>query len=253
MLRRNKRLVFKLFTISLISVVFVVKLWGDKSQVAKRRVPFSIQEEYVKYTTQLRGLKPIKSESLVDNQLLPIINDVFDFKYGIDIASERLTPRCQISNVSRHLLLLIIVSAPENKQERQLIRQSLVNQRLILDSSKRLFQPVFLVGLPSGQGLDKDQLQNDVIDESKKNGDLVQMNVIDTYSNLTIKSVALLHWALTRCPAADYVIKSDDDNYVNIFFLLTELIPNLVPANDEGAIYGTTNVFLWPSRDEGII
>ena len=226
MLRRNKRLVFKLLTISLISAVFVVKLWGNKSQVAKRRVPFSIQEEYVKYTTQLRGLKPIKSESLVDNQLLPIINDVFDFKYGIDIASERLTPRCQISNVNRHLLLLIIVSAPENKQERQLIRQSLAQQCSILDSNKHLFQLVFLVGLPGGPGHDKDQLQNDVIDESKKNGDLVQMNIIDTYSNLTIKSVALLHWAHMRCPAADYVIKSDDDNYVNLFFLLTELIPN---------------------------
>lgn len=75
------------------------------------------------------------------------------------------------------------------------------------------------------------------------------MNVIDSYWNLTLKSVALFHWASIRCPGAQFIIKSDDDNYVNTRHLLRN--GETLTSMSSPGIYGTANAILWPSRDFG--
>ena len=45
---------------------------------------------------------------------------------------------------------------------------------------------------------------------------MFQVRLADDYSNLTAKSVALLHWTWRHCADAELVLKCDDDVYVNV-------------------------------------
>ena len=240
--RRKKRrfLVLLIISASIIYLCFNVK--DSANNVRIRRSP-SIQDDYVNYTTKLRHLKPILNSegkqisSLIDDdQLGPVINDIFSFHYRLEPAD------CQLDYKG---LLLIFVSAPNNLKERQMIRQSWNEQLLFLAGNvTKCHQLIFLLGL----AIEMEQ-QISIEDESIQHGDLVQVDFIDSYANLTLKSVVLLHWVHTRCPGAHFIVKSDDDNFINAIFLLNEIIPNL--AADENVIYGTTNSFLSPFRDEG--
>ena len=55
--------------------------------------------------------------------------------------------------------------------------------------------------------------------ENKIYRDIIQVNFIDSYDNLTFKSLSLLHWTKYNCKNVDWVIKSDTDVLVNIFLM----------------------------------
>ena len=46
---------------------------------------------------------------------------------------------------------------------------------------------------------------------------MIQENFLDSYHNLTYKSVMWLRWTAEYCPKAKYLLKMDDDIFVNIF------------------------------------
>lgn len=52
--------------------------------------------------------------------------------------------------------------------------------------------------------------------EAERHGDLLQGAFADTYANLTRKTAFLLRWATSRCPAAPFILKADDDVFVNL-------------------------------------
>ncbi|CAG5114735.1 unnamed protein product, partial [Candidula unifasciata] len=54
-------------------------------------------------------------------------------------------------------------------------------------------------------------------------GDIVQENYIDSYRNLSLKTVSVLRWVNSFCPNAKYILKLDDDVYVNIPLLMKSL------------------------------
>ena len=58
--------------------------------------------------------------------------------------------------------------------------------------------------------------QDDIRKESNTFGDLIVENFTDSYHNLTLKSLMMLKWAKNNCPATPYVLKVDDDVYVNV-------------------------------------
>ncbi|PVD37685.1 hypothetical protein C0Q70_00285 [Pomacea canaliculata] len=51
-------------------------------------------------------------------------------------------------------------------------------------------------------------------------GDVLFADFTDTYRNLTVKVLTSLHYAATRCPATDFVLKVDEDTFVNVPYLL---------------------------------
>ena len=53
-------------------------------------------------------------------------------------------------------------------------------------------------------------------DEAATFGDILQEGFVDTYANLTIKSLVLLTWFRQNCYNVPYVMKADDDTYVNL-------------------------------------
>lgn len=62
--------------------------------------------------------------------------------------------------------------------------------------------------------------QKRVEDESEKRRDIIQEDFIDSYNNLTIKSIFMLKWFNNKCPSAKYLVKSDDDMYLNLTGML---------------------------------
>ena len=93
---------------------------------------------------------------------------------------------------------------------------------------------VFVLGLPQLHLTKKGmKLQEAVETESRQHEDILQEGFVDTYQNLTLKSMFSLKFADEYLRnRTDWVMLVDDDSYVNIPQLLTflNLVPN--PRND---------------------
>ncbi|XP_029294744.1 beta-1,3-galactosyltransferase 2 [Cottoperca gobio] len=80
---------------------------------------------------------------------------------------------------------------------------------------------LFYVGLPEGgQGSSS---QDELEEESRRHGDIIQMNFQDSYQNLTIKTMMMMNWLSTHCPNASYAMKVDADIFVNVLYLIRRL------------------------------
>ncbi|KAJ1519552.1 hypothetical protein ONE63_004831 [Megalurothrips usitatus] len=118
-------------------------------------------------------------------------------------------------------LLVVVCSAVQNMAARRAIRQTWASSLYTMRESNRSNEVledlpketfvVFLLGDP-----DNSTLQSSIEDESRRYGDIVQEGFVDSYNNLTVKSVMLLKWVAQRCSTALYVMKTDDDTLVNI-------------------------------------
>ena len=59
-----------------------------------------------------------------------------------------------------------------------------------------------------------------IAEEARTYGDVIQEDFVDSYMNLTLKSVMGLRWAHHHCPELDFFMKTDDDVFVNVPHLL---------------------------------
>ncbi|GFS19495.1 hexosyltransferase [Elysia marginata] len=60
-------------------------------------------------------------------------------------------------------------------------------------------------------------------EEARTYGDIFQDTYIDTYENLTLKSISIMKWVSEECPNTRYVVKADDDVYLNVPLLVNSL------------------------------
>jgi len=151
-----------------------------------------------------------------------------------------LTPDvCRASNNSKEahpFLLVIVCSSVPNFEARYSIRESWAKETEALKKVK----VVFLVGTEVN-----DTHQEQILSESEQYGDIIQESFIDTYANLTVKSLFLLKWFNTHCDKTQYVMKADDDMYINLDrlyatvqankrpnLLMGSLICNAIPIKD---------------------
>lgn len=56
--------------------------------------------------------------------------------------------------------------------------------------------------------------------EHGRYGDLIECRSRDTYTNLTLKSISALEWTRQYCPGARYLLKTDDDMFIDVRRLL---------------------------------
>lgn len=120
-----------------------------------------------------------------------------------------LLPRLQCND---SLFVVIIVCSSVPNFDSRLAIRSTWGQYASRVQNVQLF---FLLGKSSN-----DSLNLAVAEESEQHQDIIQHDFLDTYNNLTLKSVMLLKWVSQRCANAQYVMKTDDDMFVNV--------PNLV-------------------------
>ncbi|KAL1117206.1 hypothetical protein AAG570_004533 [Ranatra chinensis] len=118
-------------------------------------------------------------------------------------------PVCQQSNWSTLPVVAIVHSAPSNHYNRRQIRRTW----------GRDVPVVFTLGSLDETTDEGRRLAASVDLESRRHGDIVQGTFLDSYRNLTYKHVMGLKWATYLCPNARYILKTDDDVFVNTKYL----------------------------------
>lgn len=114
-------------------------------------------------------------------------------------------------------IIAYVHTAPEHYKRRVVIRQTW-GDATYYEVGIRV---VFVMGRTSDAG--GGDVQRALEFEAAQYGDIVQEDFRDTYRNLTYKGVAALRWISRYCLHARYVLKTDDDIFVNTFNLLRHL------------------------------
>ncbi|XP_049746062.1 beta-1,3-galactosyltransferase 4 [Elephas maximus indicus] len=118
-------------------------------------------------------------------------------------------------------LLILVCTAPENLHQRNAIRASWGG---LHEAMGLRVQTLFLLGEPVRPQPTWGKQGNGVAWEAAMQGDILQAAFQDSYRNLTLKTLSGLNWANKHCPMARYILKTDDDVYVNVPELVSELV-----------------------------
>ncbi|PAA59986.1 hypothetical protein BOX15_Mlig022717g1 [Macrostomum lignano] len=118
-------------------------------------------------------------------------------------------------------LLILVKSGLGNRQFRDAVRSTWVNQR----NYQRLGVQVFHAFVLGGSVSQTQQVR--VNAEQAMHGDIIQQDFIDSYFNNTYKTMFAFDFAANSCQSADFVLFADDDYYVsptNLAHLLRSLL-----------------------------
>ncbi|XP_076880704.1 beta-1,3-galactosyltransferase 2 [Brachyhypopomus gauderio] len=124
---------------------------------------------------------------------------------------------------SSPFLILLIAAEPGQVEARNAIRQTWGNESVATGLG---FVRLFLLGLaisPSAYP------QSAINEESVQHHDIIQQEYMDTYYNLTIKTLMGMNWVAEYCPQARYVMKTDSDMFVNTEYLIQKLLKPELP------------------------
>ena len=193
---------------------------------------------YVIYLFHVSKLRSLNETTATTNELDSILNP--EFKTNLQI---NLEPNGLCKFKSKFIFIYIFTSV-KSFTKRQLIRNTWANKSLNLFN----FNLVFIIGKTnhSNNATNIDKLLHL---EQQKYNDLIQGNFIDSYRNLSYKSLIAWKWIKNNCNNASYVFKLDDDVFLNIFKLKQIL-------NNYNIFKSTSNSFIcylytrsYPIRD----
>lgn len=143
----------------------------------------------------------------------------------------------QIECKNETFILIAINSGIENFNKRQMIRETWANW--VNNSNQTLY---FFISKPRDQ-FSKKKLKL----ENEDYKDLIFLPVEESYYLLSFKVLSILKWSTDHCPNIKFVIKCDDDMFVNWPNLNEFLISN---QNQTNLIFGKANEYPEPNRDE---
>lgn len=122
-------------------------------------------------------------------------------------------------------LVVIVMSAPTHLEARTAIRQTWGHFGQRSDMSV-----LFMLGTT----LDS-RVEAVLRKEQNMYNDVIRGRFIDTYSNLTLKTISTLEWVDSYCSAVKYLLKTDDDMFINVPRLLAFVNKH---AKDRNVIFG---------------
>jgi len=133
---------------------------------------------------------------------------------GIDRADNSTSYFCG-PNVT---ILILVASAPSHFLARNAVRETWGKRDELEKNGIRL---AFVLGVTHN-----DTVEEELMEEEDKHGDIIQEDFIDSYHNLTLKTLAMLKWVNLTCPIRNetsypqFILKTDDDMFTNIHRLL---------------------------------
>ncbi|XP_043971452.1 beta-1,3-galactosyltransferase 2-like [Gambusia affinis] len=129
----------------------------------------------------------------------------------------------EVCKVNSPFLVLMVPVAPKDVLARDAIRATWGKDRVVQGET---VLTLFVLGLDKSYDVEKLQREN------QEHDDLIQSNFLDTYRNLTIKTMVIMDWLATRCPAAAYAMKVDSDMFLNVDNLVIMLKKPGIPHNN---------------------
>ena len=124
-------------------------------------------------------------------------------------------------------LVMAVITSPYHTRARMFLRTTWLSATNKNQAPNVRY--VFLLG-----ATDNRRLQQRIDNEFFWFKDVVQMSFRDAYRNLTYKTMMMLEWALADCYNARYILKVDDDVFVNVNNVLRVIEKFPVP----GALIG---------------
>lgn len=141
------------------------------------------------------------------------------------------------------LLLLFVKTSPENIERRNAIRFTWGNETYIKNTLGVTVKVVFALGAiqtkkgePSWSKRSGIGFQEQLIQEDRVYGDLVQQDFLDSFHNLTLKLILQFHWMHNRCAHARFFMTADDDIFIHM--------PNLVSYLQDVSSKGITDFWI---------
>ena len=136
-----------------------------------------------------------------------------EIHYIVDVDQLRfiLQPNKAHTSANGSLIEAFVISAPQHFERRSTIRSTWANTTLFPQ-----IQTVFMLGVAS-----QPDINRKLEEEALKYNDIVQADFMDTYYNLTLKTLMGLKWmAANKHDQTPFVLKIDDDVVVNSFQLV---------------------------------
>ncbi|XP_060567640.1 beta-1,3-galactosyltransferase 1-like [Ruditapes philippinarum] len=161
-----------------------------------------------KYNTRVNDRLSYKAQNQNTNKTDEIRETVcdkcftHDFKYLINNVKI-----CNDNNDKIDLFIMIFTEH-EHFEQRDVIRRTWLSYSKNNTGNIRY---AFLLGKPTN-----DVFHETVVQENNVYHDIIKEDFIDTYMNLTYKTIMGFKWVVTFCPTAKYILKTDDDMYINV-------------------------------------
>ncbi|XP_062128548.1 acetylgalactosaminyl-O-glycosyl-glycoprotein beta-1,3-N-acetylglucosaminyltransferase-like [Drosophila sulfurigaster albostrigata] len=130
-------------------------------------------------------------------------------------------------NGTKTRMLILITSAQTHADARMSIRQTWGHY-----GTRRDIGMAFVLGRGTNETVNQA-----LTDENYMYGDLIRGNFIDSYNNLTLKTISSLEWADQHCNHAQYILKTDDDMFINVPKLLN-FVKQLEKHKNKRLIFG---------------
>lgn len=122
-------------------------------------------------------------------------------------------------------LVIIIMSAPTHLEARTAIRQTWGHYGQRSDISV-----LFMLGATTDSKVEKILGK-----EQKIYNDVIRGKFLDSYSNLTLKTISTLEWVDSYCSKVKFLLKTDDDMFINVPRLQSFINKH---AKDKNVIFG---------------
>ncbi|XP_074593188.1 uncharacterized protein LOC141848920 [Brevipalpus obovatus] len=188
-----------------------------------------------RHANDFRPLYSLKRSSyspeIIDPQSTTIdrADELLDLKNFTFLLNSSETCQTNNNNVPQSAinLLAFVHTSVDNFSRRQMIRQTWASRETQSDLNIRV---IFLTGIPN---FNQSIQQHNLLQESSQFGDIVQGNFVDSYRNLTYKHLMGFKWVLKFCRKANFVMKIDDDAFVDIYRVIHLLGKTFSNGNDD--------------------
>ena len=111
-------------------------------------------------------------------------------------------------------LVIVVHSHPSYRDRRDAIRRTWGRYGNGQQGAPRTTRIVFALGVGANVNADAVSAESEIYD------DIIQGNFVDDYKNMTLKSLLGLKWVSEQCARVPYMMKSDDDMFISIPYLI---------------------------------
>lgn len=252
--KNNKWITFKWFLLILIklSILFslaVTFLFTDGKVNRIHNSEFADFLQFLVNGTEYGGVDKYASYIMgVMQSPSDVINDVDSFRYPIE-TGPCPAERDKGYGLYKMSLFVGVMSEPGNFKRRHDIRRTWKNHLNNPIMTQQQNSSVHIVGFGFvTQVSDDADVQSRIVEESRTFGDVLQVQPVSGYVSV---GVAFFNWLSNNCPNVDYVLKVDDNIYVNIYNLTSVIASLPIPAYYYPInVYGFNQTGVQPKRGD---